>query len=86
MAIQLSGPEIVSLQSLLSGAKPLGRKPSSGVYGNLATGASSSSEELTAVAMVGEEFGLQQLDLLPADVSLPLRHALDKCRESPPTD
>ena len=78
--------EIVSLQSLLSGAKPLGRKPSSGVYGNLATGASSSPEELTAVAMVGEESGLQQLDLLPADVSLPLRHALDKCRESPPTD
>ena len=63
-----------------------GEKPSSGVYGNLATGASSSSEELTAVAMVGEEFGLQQLDLLPADVSLSLRHALDKCRESPPTD
>ena len=64
----------------------MGRKLSSSVYGNLATRASSSSEELTALAMVGEEFGLQQLDLLPADVSLPLRHALDKCRESPLTD
>ena len=63
-----------------------GEKPSSGVYGNLATGASSSSEESTALAMVEEEFGLQQLESLPADVSLPLRHALDKCRESPPTD
>ena len=64
----------------------MGRKLSSGVYGNLATRASSSSEELTALAMVGEEFELQQLDLVPTDVSLPLWHALDKCRESPPTD
>ena len=64
----------------------MGRKLSSGVYGNLATGASSSFEELTALAMVGEEFELQQLDLVPTDVSLPLWHALDKCRESPPTD
>ncbi|KAJ9683860.1 hypothetical protein PVL29_016384 [Vitis rotundifolia] len=78
--------KIVSFYSLLSGAKQVGRKLSSGVYCNLATGSSSSSEELTVLAMVGEKFGLQQLDLLPAGVSLPLRHALDKCRESPPTD
>nr|CAN67855.1 hypothetical protein VITISV_041255 [Vitis vinifera] len=78
--------KIVSFYSLLSGAKQAGRKLSSGVYCNLATGSSSSSEELTVLAMVGEKFGLQQLDLLPAGVSLPLRHALDKCRESPPSD
>ncbi|KDP44743.1 hypothetical protein JCGZ_01243 [Jatropha curcas] len=36
--------------------------------------------------MVGERFGLQQFDSLPSGVSLPLRHVLDKCRESPPTD
>ncbi|KAI7741534.1 hypothetical protein M8C21_022341 [Ambrosia artemisiifolia] len=51
-----------------------------------ATGSANSPEELTVLAMVGERFGLQQLDLLPAGVSLPLRHVLDKCRECPPTD
>lgn len=66
--------KIVSFYSLLCGAKQVGRKLSSGVYCNLATGSSSSSEELTVLAMVGEKFGLQQLDLLPAGVSLPLRH------------
>ena len=66
--------KIVSFYSLLCGAKLVGRKLSSGVYCNLATGSSSSSEELMVLAMVGEKFGLQQLDLLPAGVSLPLRH------------
>lgn len=66
--------KIVSFYSLLSGAKQAGRKLSSGVYCNLAPGSSSCSEELTVLAMVGEKFGLQQMDLLPAGVSLPLRH------------
>ena len=79
--------KIVSFYSLLSGAKQAGRKLSSGVYCNLATGSSSSSEELTVLAMVGEKFGLQQLDLLPAGVSLPLRHVryvwiISKCMMS----
>lgn len=76
--------KIVSFYSLLAGAKQIGRKLSSGVYCNIAPGSHCTNEEITVLAMVGEEFGLQQLDLLPSGVSLPLRHALDKCRESPP--
>ncbi|KAF5193734.1 Anaphase-promoting complex subunit [Thalictrum thalictroides] len=72
--------------SLLSGAERTGRKLSSGVYCKIARGSSHTSEETTVLAMVVEGFGLRQLDLLPAGVSLPLRHALDKCRELPPTD
>ncbi|KAF8397264.1 hypothetical protein HHK36_016174 [Tetracentron sinense] len=80
------GRKIVSFYSLLSGTERIGKKLSSGVFCNIATGSSRTPEELTVLAMVAERFGLQQLDLLPAGVSLPLRHALDKCRESPPTD
>ncbi|PON86586.1 Anaphase-promoting complex subunit [Trema orientale] len=78
--------KIVSFYSLLSDAKQVGKKLSSGVYCNIAAGSHCTSEELIVLAMVGERFGLKQLDLLPSGVSLPLRHALDKCRESPPTD
>ncbi|KAF7828197.1 anaphase-promoting complex subunit 1 isoform X1 [Senna tora] len=78
--------KIVSFYSILSGAKFFGKKLSSGVYCNVATGTHCSKEELTVLAMVGERFGLQQLDSLPSSVSLPLRHALDKCRDSPPND
>ncbi|XP_048325794.2 anaphase-promoting complex subunit 1 isoform X1 [Ziziphus jujuba] len=78
--------KIISFYSLLSGAKQTGKKLSSGVYCNIVAGSHCTIEELTVLAMVGERFGLQQLDLLPSGVSLPLRHALDKCRESPPID
>lgn len=66
--------KIVSFYSILSGAKLLGKKLSSGVYCNIAMGSYSLKEELTVLAMVGERFGLQQLDSLPSGVSLPLRH------------
>lgn len=66
--------KIVCFYSILSGANLLGKKLSSGVYCNIATGSHSSKEELTVLAMVGERFGLQQLDSLPSGVSLPLRH------------
>ncbi|KAL8247802.1 hypothetical protein R6Q59_009018 [Mikania micrantha] len=78
--------KIVSFYSVLCGRKILGSKLSSDIYCKFATGSANSVEELTVLAMVGERFGLQQLDLLPAGVSLPLRHVLDKCRECPPTD
>ncbi|XP_077233026.1 E3 ubiquitin ligase isoform X2 [Tasmannia lanceolata] len=78
--------KIVSFYSILLGSERTGRKLSTGVYCNIASGSSRNSEELTVLAMVAERFGHQQLDLLPAGVSLPLRHALDKCRECPPTD
>ncbi|KAG4953284.1 hypothetical protein AAZX31_14G056200 [Glycine max] len=78
--------KVVCFYSILSGAKLLGKKLSTGVYCNITMGSHSSKEELTILAMVGERFGLQQLDSLPSGVSLPLRHALDKCRDSPPND
>ncbi|XP_054788723.1 anaphase-promoting complex subunit 1 isoform X4 [Prosopis cineraria] len=78
--------KIVSFYSILSGAKLFGKKLSSGIHCNIASGSHCSKEELTVLAMVGERFGLQQLDSLPFGVSLPLRHALDKCRDSPPND
>jgi anaphase-promoting complex subunit 1 len=66
--------KIVCFYSILSGANLLGKKLSSGVYCNISMGSYSSKEELTVLAMVGERFGLQQLDSLPSGVSLPLRH------------
>ena len=66
--------KIVSFYSLLSGAKRIGKKLSTGVYCNIAMGSHCTHEELTVLAMVGENFGLQQLDSLPSGVSLPLRH------------
>lgn len=66
--------KIVSFYSILSGATLSGKKLSSGVYCNIALGSHCSKEELTVLAMVGERFGLQQLDSLPSGVSLPLRH------------
>ena len=64
----------MSFYSLLSGAKQIGNKLSSGVYCNIVEGSHCTKEELTVLAMVGERFGLKQLDLLPSGVSLPLRH------------
>ncbi|CAN6805344.1 unnamed protein product [Brassica oleracea] len=78
--------KIVSFYSVLFGDKPVGQKLSSGVPCNIAPGSYSSNEELAILAMAGERFGLHQLDLLPSGLSLPLRHALDSCRESPPAD
>ncbi|BAB11545.1 meiotic check point regulator-like protein [Arabidopsis thaliana] len=78
--------KVVSFYSVLFGDKPEGRTLSSGVPCNIAPGSYSCNEELTILAMAGERFGLHQLDLLPSGVSLPLRHALDSCRESPPAD
>ncbi|XP_031485584.1 anaphase-promoting complex subunit 1 isoform X2 [Nymphaea colorata] len=78
--------KIVSFYSLLMGSERVGRKLSSGVYCNLAEGSAYNNEQVVVLAMVAETFGLQQMDQLPAGISLPLRHALDKCRESPPDD
>ncbi|XP_015079876.1 anaphase-promoting complex subunit 1 isoform X2 [Solanum pennellii] len=80
------GRKIVSFYSLLCGAELLGKRLSSGVSCAIASGSFNTPEEVTVLSMVGERVGLQQLDLLPAGVSLPLRDALDKCRDSPPID
>lgn len=66
--------KIVVFYSLLAGSKQTGKKLSTGVYCNIARGSHSTNEELVVLAMVGEAFGQQQLDLLPSGVSLPLRH------------
>ncbi|EEE63377.1 hypothetical protein OsJ_18189 [Oryza sativa Japonica Group] len=80
------GRKVVSFYSLLLGAERIGKNLSSGVYCEVASGSARNTEELTVLTMVAEKFGRQQLDLLPIGVSLVLRHALDKCRESPPDD
>ncbi|KAF7143142.1 hypothetical protein RHSIM_Rhsim05G0134800 [Rhododendron simsii] len=54
--------------------RSIGKNLPSGVFCNVATESSCNFEELTVLAMVAERFGLQQLDLLPSGVSLPLRH------------
>lgn len=68
--------KIISFYSLLLGAEREGKKLSTGVYCEIANGSARSQEELTVLAMVGERFGRQQLDLLPLGVSLPLRHVI----------
>ncbi|XP_048495602.1 anaphase-promoting complex subunit 1 isoform X2 [Beta vulgaris subsp. vulgaris] len=77
--------KVVSFYSILSGAESMRGRLSSGVSCKIAAGSSSTPEEKMVLAMVAEGFGLQQLDSLPIGVSLPLRHGVDKCRESPPT-
>lgn len=66
--------KVVSFYSILSGAQQIGNKLSSGVPCNLAEGSYSTCEEHIILAMVGERFGLKELDNLPAGISLPLRH------------
>lgn len=66
--------KIVSFYSLLCGAEQSGKRLSSGVTCDIAPGLYHTREELTVLGMVGERFGLHHLDLLPAGVSLPLRH------------
>lgn len=66
--------KIISFYTVLCEGTILGNKLSSDVYCTFATGSANTPEEQTVLAMVGERFGLQQLDLLPAGVSLPLRH------------
>ncbi|KAF3336966.1 anaphase-promoting complex subunit 1 [Carex littledalei] len=78
--------KVLSFFSLLLGAKRDGATLSSGVNCEIANGSARSREEIMVLAMVAEKFGRQHLDLLPVGVSLPLRHALDICRDSPPLD
>lgn len=66
--------KIVSFYGLLCGAQSVGKTLSSGVFCNIASGSYCTTEELTVLAMVGENFGLRHLDLLPCGISLPLRH------------
>ncbi|XP_024523349.1 anaphase-promoting complex subunit 1 isoform X2 [Selaginella moellendorffii] len=58
----------------------------SGICIKFAPGTATNAEQMTVLAMVGERFGLSHLDRLPCGLSLPLRHALNSCRESPPAD
>lgn len=66
--------KVVSFYSILFGSDRIGRKLSTGTFVNIAAGSASDAKELTVLAMAGEGFGLQHLDLLPPGVSLALRH------------
>lgn len=72
--------ELLACRDAISGVLP------SGVHVHIAGGSFQSPEQRLVLAMVGEGFGLADLDRLPAGVSLPLRHALNSCREAPPPD
>ncbi|KAM3218577.1 hypothetical protein P3L10_023108 [Capsicum annuum] len=75
------GRKIVSFYCLLCSAELLGKRLSSGVSFVVASGSYNTPEELTVLSMVGERVGLQQLDLLPAGVSLPLRDISEELKE-----
>lgn len=66
--------KIISFYSLLCGAEQSGKRLSTSVTCDIVPGLYRTREELTVLGMVGERFGLHHLDLLPAGVSLPLRH------------
>lgn len=78
--------KVVAFYGLLLGLERRGQHLASGVSFNVASGTANCPEHWTVLSMVAESFGLQQLDRLPYGVSLPLRHALDRCRESLPVD
>lgn len=61
--------KIVSFYTLLCGADHSNNKLTSGITFSIGSGLYRSREELTVLAMVGENFGL-----LPPGVTLPLRH------------
>ncbi|KAJ7525602.1 hypothetical protein O6H91_17G058400 [Diphasiastrum complanatum] len=78
--------KVVGFYELLLGAKPIGQQLPSGILINSTINSSYTAEQRTVLAMAAENFGLSELDRLPPGVSLPLRHALDNCRECPPSD
>ncbi|KAF7837560.1 myosin-6-like isoform X2 [Senna tora] len=78
--------KIVSFYSILSGAKFFGKKLSSGVYCNVATGTHCSKEELTVLAMVGERFGVWTTTARLTPLRCISSTASYKCRDSPPND
>jgi anaphase-promoting complex subunit 1 len=78
--------KVVGFFELLTGSELNGRQLPSGVHISVAKGTVTVPEQRAVLAMVAEGFGLPDLDRLPPGVSLPLRHVLNRCRESPPAD
>ena len=78
--------KVVGFYEVLAGGLLKNGLLPSGVQLQIAAGSATSAEQRTVLAMVAEEFGLPDLDRLPPGISLPLRHALDECREVPPGD
>lgn len=76
--------KVIGFYHLLTGGQVVNGRLPSGVQLRIAPGIATSVEQRTVLAMVAEGFGLPELDRLPPGVSLPLRHALDRCREAPP--
>jgi anaphase-promoting complex subunit 1 len=75
---------VIGFYDLLTGGEVVNGRLPSGVQLHIAPGIATSAEQRTVLSMVAEGFGLPELDRLPPGVSLPLRHALDRCREAPP--
>ncbi|KAI5082089.1 hypothetical protein GOP47_0001832 [Adiantum capillus-veneris] len=72
--------ELLVFKGAVTGVLP------SGIHLTIADGSFQTPEQRLVLAMVGEKFSLADLDRLPAGVSLLLRHALNSCREAPPSD
>ncbi|MCO5580419.1 hypothetical protein L7F22_034285 [Adiantum nelumboides] len=72
--------ELLVYKGAVTGSLP------SGIHLTIADGSFQTPEQRLVLAMVGEKFSLADLDRLPAGVSLLLRHALNSCREAPPSD
>lgn len=75
---------VIGFYDLLTGGEVVNGRLPSGVQLSISSGIATTGEQRTVLAMVAEGFGLPELDRLPPGVSLPLRHALDRCREAPP--
>ncbi|CAM6122933.1 unnamed protein product [Calypogeia fissa] len=78
--------KVVGFYELLLGNEGTGKTIPTRVNVAISRGTAIQPEHNMVLAMVAETFSLPDLDRLPCGVSLPMRHALDTCREAPPGD
>ena len=68
--------KVIGFYELLCCSEAVSKVVSCGVHVDIAAGSFETAEQKLVLAMVGENFGLTDLDCLPAGVSLPLRHVI----------
>ncbi|KAL2629518.1 hypothetical protein R1flu_014204 [Riccia fluitans] len=78
--------KVVGFYELLLGDGDTTKEKPTIVHIAMSRGTATRSEHKMVLAMVAEAFSLPDLDRLPCGISLPLRHALNTCREAPPGD
>ncbi|KAL3687507.1 hypothetical protein R1sor_013816 [Riccia sorocarpa] len=78
--------KVVGFYELLLGDAETAEGKPTRVHVAISRGTTNRSEHKMVLAMVAEAFSLPDLDRLPCGISLPLRHALNLCREAPPGD